>query len=272
MNQRISVPFLLFILLVSPFLTAQQTPDSTNSRLATILHLPTLTSHDWEALFAEADSGNAEAQYWLGRIYDDGRLLPKDAEKSLHWYQKSAEQGYAPAEYFRCLMQANREELESERCMRRAAEKGVPEAQFWIGVGYDQNQWFGITDKQEALKWFKQAAEHGYVDAEVELGRCYEDGDGVEQNYTLAADWYRRAAEHVPDLGGAGQGRNYLGNLYMAGLGVPKDYVQAYKWFSLAGTERNLAAVQVEMKAAQVLQAQEMVHEWKKLHPDPAIY
>src|SRR5882724_2766903 len=130
MNQRISVPFLLFILLVSPFLTAQQTPDSTNSRLATILHLPTLTSHDWEALFAEADSGNAEAQYWLGRIYDDGRLLPKDAEKSLHWYQKSAEQGYAPAEYFRCLMQANREELESERCMRRAAEKGVPEAQF----------------------------------------------------------------------------------------------------------------------------------------------
>ena len=197
MNQRISVPSLLFILLVSPFLTAKQTPDSTNSRLATILHLPTLTSHDWEALFAEADSGNAEAQYWLGRIYDAGRLLPKDAEKSVHWYQKSAEQGYAPAEYFLCLMQANREELGSERCMRRAAEKGVPEAQFWIGVGYDQNQWFGITDKREALKWFKQAAEHGYVDAEVELGQRYEYGEGVEQNYVLAAEWYRRAAGHV---------------------------------------------------------------------------
>ena len=174
MYQRTLAPSLVFILLVSCILTAQRIPDSTNNRLVTILHQSVLTAHDWEALFAEADSGNAEAQYWLGRIYDAGRLLPKDAEKSVHWYQKSAEQGYAPAEYFVCLMQANREELESERCMRRAAEKGVPEAQFWIGVGYDQNLWFGITDKQEAFKWFKQAAEHGYVDAEVELGQRYE--------------------------------------------------------------------------------------------------
>lgn len=271
MNQRTLVPSLFFTLLVSSILTAQQTPDSTNNRLATILHLSVLTSHDWEALFSEADSGNAEAQYWLGRIYGQGTLLPKDDEKSARWYERSAEQGYAPAEYTVCLMHANREDLGSERCMWRAAEKGVPEAQFWIGVAYDQNR-FGITDKQEALKFFKQAAEHGHVDAEAELGRCYEDGDGVEQDYVLAARWYRRAAEHVPNLGGAGQGRNNLGNLYMAGHGVPKDYIQAYMWFSLAGTERSLAAVQVEMNAAQILQAQQMADDWKKQHPDPAIY
>ena len=108
----------------------------------------------------------------------------------------------------------------------------------------DQQGWFGIKDQQEeAFRWFKQAAEHGYVDAEAELGRCYEDGDSVEQNYALAAAWYRKAAEHVLNLGGAGQGRNNLGSLYIAGLGVPKDYVPEYMWFSLAGTERNLAAV-----------------------------
>jgi hypothetical protein len=118
----------------------------------------------------------------------------------------------------------------------------------------------------------KQAAERGYVDAEAELGRCYEDGDGVEQNYALAAEWYRKAAEHVPNLGGAGQGRNNLGILYMDGLGVPKDYVQADMWFSLAGTEANQAAVQVEMTPSQILKAQQMADEWKKQHPDPAIY
>jgi Sel1 repeat len=91
-----------------------------------------------------------------------------------------------------CLMHANREELESEHCMWRAAENGVPEAQFWIGVAYDQQLWFGITDKQEAFKWVKRAAKLGYVDAEAELGRCYEDGDGVERDYALAAHWYRR--------------------------------------------------------------------------------
>jgi uncharacterized protein len=272
MNQRALVPSILFVLLVLSSLTAPQAPDSSNNRLATILHLPALTADDWQALFSEADSGNAEAQYWLGRIYDAGRLLPKDAEKSVHWYQRSAEQGYASAEYFLCLMQGNREELENERCMWRAAEKGVAEAQFWIGVAYDQQLWFGIRDKQEAFKWFKQAAEQGYVEAEAELGRCYEDGDGTDQDYVLAAQWYRKAAEHVPNLGGAGQGRNNLGNLYMEGLGVPKDYVQAYKWFSLAGVEQNVAGAADKMTAEQIRQAQQMADEWKKQHPNPAIY
>jgi hypothetical protein len=43
-------------------------------------------------------------------------------------------------------------------------------------------------------------------------------------------------------------------------------------WFSLASSEANLAAVQVEMTPAQILQAQQMADEWKKRHPDPAIY
>jgi TPR repeat protein len=39
----------------------------------------------------------------------------------------------------------------------------------------------------------------------------YEDGEGVKQSYALAAKWYRKAAEHVPDLGGAGQGSAPIG-------------------------------------------------------------
>jgi TPR repeat protein len=34
----------------------------------------------------------------------------------------------------------------------------------------------------------------------------YKDREGVKQNYVLAAEWYRKAAEHVPNFGGAGQG------------------------------------------------------------------
>ena len=97
MNRGTVVPSLLFIFLVLSISSAQQTPNSTSNRLAAILRLRVLTPSDWQALFSEAESGNAEAQYWLGRIYDAGRLLPKDSEKSLHWYEKSAEQGYAPA-------------------------------------------------------------------------------------------------------------------------------------------------------------------------------
>jgi TPR repeat protein len=272
MNCRTLVPSLLLIVLICSILTAQRKPDSSNSRLAVILRLPKLTPNDWQVLFSEAESGNAEAQYWLGRIYDAGRLLPNDSEKSLYWYKKSAEQNYAPAEYKLCLLHANREELESERCMWRAAENGVPEVQFWIGVAYDQQLWFGIADKQEALKWFRKAAEGGNPDAELDMGEHYEDGDGVEQNYAIAAEWYRKAAEHVPNLGGAGGGRNNLGNLYMEGLGVPKDYVQAYKWFSLAGVDKNITWAAEKMNADQISHGQQMTDDWKRQYPDPAIY
>jgi TPR repeat protein len=268
MNRRTVVPCFILILLVASFLPAQQQrSDSKNIRLATILHLPILTSSDWQTLLREAESADAEAQYWLARIYAEGRLLPKDTEKSVHWYQKSAEQGYAPAEYAVCMDRAKQDPMEVEQCMWRAAEQGVPDVQFWLGVAFEQ-----VGDKQESLKWFKRAAEGGNPDAEVELGELYEDGDGVEQNYALAAEWYREAAEHVPNLGGAGQGRNHLGLLYLAGLGVPQDYVQAYMWFSLAGVDQNIGEAADKMTPAQILQAQQMTDEWKKQHPDPAIY
>ena len=95
----------------------------------------------------------------------------------------------------------------------------------------------------------------------------YEDGEGVIQNYSLAAKWYRRAAEHDRDLGGAGQGRNNLGMLYVDGHGVPKDYVQAYMWFRLADFESNpnLSFAKAHMTPEQVLEAEQLVEEWKNL-------
>jgi hypothetical protein len=104
----------------------------------------------------------------------------------------------------------------------------------------------------------------------------YEDGEGVKQNHVLAAKWYRKAAEHVPDLGGAGQGRNSLGLLYLEGRGVPMDYVQAHMWFrlSIGGTSKcglrtsNLSAAAQQMTTAEIQEAEHMVEEWKIRHHD----
>jgi TPR repeat protein len=272
MKYRSLVPSLISVLFVASFLPAQIAPISPDTRLPTILRLPTLQPDDWQALFSMAASGNSEAQYWLGRLYEAGRLLPLDKEKSAYWYQKSAEQGYAPAEYWVCKKRANQDSLEGEQCMWRAAENGVAEAQLWLGVAFDQHVWFGVTDKQESLKWFQRAAEGGNPDAQDTLGVCYEFGEGVEQDYAKAAYWFRKAAEHVPNLGGAGQGRNNLGNLYMDGEAVPKDYVQAYMWFSLAGNNDYIVYMQREMSPDQISRAQKLAADWKLQHPDPAIY
>lgn len=154
-----------------------------------------------------------------------------------------------------------------EQALLRKAQNGDVWAQFWLGAGYEQG-WFGKADFREALNWFRRAAKGGNPDAQNGLGQMYQDGEGVLQNYGDAAKWYRRAAEHVPDYGGAGQGRNNLGPLYMQGLGVPKDFVKAYMWFSLAHAESNVTDVKAEMTPAEILEAEEMVTEWKNSHSE----
>jgi uncharacterized protein len=128
---------------------------------------------------------------------------------------------------------------------------------------------FGKLIFKRRSEWFRQAAAQGDPDAQVCLGQMYEDGEGVRQGYVMAAKWYRKAAEHVPDFGGAGQGRNNLGLLYLNGLGVPKAYVQAYMWFSLTGAQENLLYTKAEMSPAQVLKAERMAQQWRDRHPSP---
>ena len=89
-----------------------------------------------------------------------------------------------------------------------------------------------------------------------------------DRTYVLAARWYQQAAEHGPDLGGASQGRNNLGLLYMDGLGVPKDFVLAYMWFRLTNVEANLSYAKAQMTPAQILEAERMAAEWKIHHPE----
>jgi len=41
----------------------------------------------------------------------------------------------------------------------------------------------------------RQEAEQGHAEAQFNLGLMYIDGQGVPQDYTQAAQWYRKAAE-----------------------------------------------------------------------------
>jgi TPR repeat protein len=46
-----------------------------------------------------ADQGNAEAQYNLGLMYEQGRGVQQDDVKAVKWFQKAAYQGDAIAQY-----------------------------------------------------------------------------------------------------------------------------------------------------------------------------
>jgi TPR repeat protein len=266
----------LAVLLLSLFLIpvgrslAQQSPDPKQAEFIAYAHFKALTRAEQNQLLSKAQSGDAEAQYWMGVVNAEG-TVPKNLEQGRRWLLKSAEQGYAPAQRTYGLMTVRSDAPVGERWMLRAAEQGDAEAQFWLGFGYEQN-WFGTTDVNEAVKWYQRAAQGGNPDAQVELGHRYEYGKGVEQSFNLAAEWYRRAAEHVPDLGGAGQGKNQLGLLYLEGRGVPRDYVQAYFWFSLKGSKENAAEAREHLSPAQIRGVERLIDEWKQYQrPSPEL-
>jgi TPR repeat protein len=276
MRLRLLLPPLVLFFLAPSVLLAQHSAASGHFRIAGVFQLPVLTQDQFNQLSSQALMGDREAQYWLALLYrHGGKFVPKDSVKSVDWLNKSAEQGYAPAQrildgFAMNLSGLNRDPVGNEMYLLRGAEQGNADSQFWLGVAYEQN-WFGTTDLKEAAKWYRKAAEQGQPDAQTSLGMLYEYGDGVEQDYALAAEWYRKAAEHVPDLGGAGVARSRLASLYMEGHGVPKNYVQAYMWSWIRDPkhETNLQDLESLMTPQQLLAAKHLAEQWEKEHPSP---
>ncbi len=72
---------------------------------------------------------------------------------------------------------------------RRAAEAGLPEAEFNVAVMFDSGR--GVkSDVAQAATWYARAATHGDRRAAYNLGQLYEAGQGVPQNVDIARAWF----------------------------------------------------------------------------------
>jgi TPR repeat protein len=119
-------------------------------------------------------------------------------------------------------------------------------------------------DYTAAARWYRKAADQGNAFAQSKLGLMYARGQGVTQDYTAAVRWYRKAA---------GQGEAFaqtnLGFMYEVGLGVTQDYVQAHMWYNLAAAQSEKGAGKIrdllaeKMTPEQIAEAQKLAREGK---------
>ena len=108
--------------------------------------------------------------------------------------------------------------------------------QIMLGVLYNYGE--GVTqDYALAAEWNRKAADQGNAGAQNSLGVLYKDGNGVRRDYEKAAVWYRKAADQ-----GDAHAQSNLGVLYNQGQGVPQDYMQAAMWFRKAAEQGNAVA------------------------------
>ena len=55
-------------------------------------------NNDFEWHKKAADNGNAEAQFYVGEMYEYGRGVKRDYAKALEWYKKAADNGNIEAQ------------------------------------------------------------------------------------------------------------------------------------------------------------------------------
>jgi len=112
--------------------------------------------------------------------------------------------------------------------LRAAAEKGHKKAQYRIGRCYDKG--YGVEeDNTLAFQWYAKSAAQDYHKAQYHLGRCYYKGKGTAKDRDKAVVWFRKAA--AQDNADA---QLALGKCYLKGNGVPADKKKATAWVKKA--------------------------------------
>lgn len=188
-----------------------------------------------DTLKQQAEAGDMDAQFNLALEYW-GDFEKREYAAAIPWLLKAAEQGHDQAAYY----------LGSA---------------YVIGRGVHKN---GI----EAVKWFKRAIELGNTEGYHGIGRMYFTGSGIDRDYDKAYAWWSRGAAlgderckgnleqyyendkpiKTPDAmiakaqNGDPEAQYELGQAYVWGRAVPRDFEQSAYWLRKAARAGNMQA------------------------------
>src|SRR5260370_35170498 len=107
---------------------------------------------------------------------------------------------------------------------RKAAEQGDRLGQWLLGRAYFTGAGTG-RDPQNTERWLRQAADGGDPFGQYLLGLFKQE----RSDYKAAAEWFRKAAEQ-----GLPQSQKQLGLLLKQGRGIPANKGEAYIWLLLS--------------------------------------
>ncbi|CAG1023508.1 Secretory immunoglobulin A-binding protein EsiB [Patescibacteria group bacterium] len=154
----------------------------------------TFPDDKWDEWVSQAEAGQAEAQYKLGKSY----AANKDYANAVIWLQKSANQNNPKAQNGLSMLYMQglgvpKDEHKALEWLKKSAEGGYPTAQYNVAMLYKNGRLIAKDDVQAAL-WLHQAAQQGDDKAQTQLALCYEQGLGVPQDTRQALEWLEKAA------------------------------------------------------------------------------
>ena len=94
-----------------------------------------------------------------------------------------------------CIRDSPQDDKEAARLYRLAAEQGDEDAQYNLGVMYNNGN--GVPqDYKEAVYWYRLSAEQGYANAQSNLANRYYYGEGVNKDIVYAHMWKNISASN----------------------------------------------------------------------------
>ncbi len=144
-----------------------------------------------------AQQGNPEAQFSLALMYEEGRTMPHDVQKSVYWLTKAAQQNLPAA----CLYLGMKFEFgngvqqntnDAEKLYKQAAVQGWAMAQYLLAMLLlDEGS---IENQISAGAWLKLASEQEYPQAEekyMEIKRALTEHERalLSRRYEHYAGW-----------------------------------------------------------------------------------
>jgi TPR repeat protein len=239
---------------VTTLLLATTSPASADEPLKATMcrQLPQLTIH--------AQSGDPQAQATLSKLSHGGWCgIAKDDVKAAKWAELSAGQGNAEGEGMLALLfnrglGVTRDDVEAMKWARLSAEQGNVPGQDYLALMLHHG-WGAPKDDVEAIKWARLSAGKGDAQGEGLLALILAEEPTAPKDDVEAAKWARLSAEQ--DHNG---GQFVLGAMYSMGRGgLPRDYIEADKWYLLSG--RTNEAVANTRKPLEALMSKEDIAE-----------
>jgi tetratricopeptide (TPR) repeat protein len=161
-----------------------------------------------------ANQADVEAWFWIGYCHFDGMVgIEADFEEARRIWRRALR---ALRSRRRALQDfRNKDHVQDgtgkiRYCLERY-DQAVPRLQWEAAQGDFESEWYlalcfwygwgGLeVDHVQAAYLFQRPAEQGNPGAQLYIGVCYHDGDGMERDYVKAVEWYDKAIAQGGDL------------------------------------------------------------------------
>lgn len=232
-----------------------------------------------EFLIESAKLGCGVAKYRLGKIFLQGKDVPKNVDYALRWLDESVVEGNEFAEYLLGKIYLKGEDVEqdlirAEDLLRKSSAQGNKYAKYTLGKALLDGELF-LQNIPEAIKLITESADSGFAPAQYLLGKLLYKGEVIPQDLKNAIEYLEKATEQknpyaaylagkirltedaVKDIRKAirnfeiavENGNHYaeymLGKLYLYGKEVEYDYAKAMAYITASAEHGNQYAAQL---------------------------